>query len=309
MEDSTGQSIPKIIKLDNDLSMPILGLGTYKLEDIHNSIKSAVKIGYRHFDTAALYENEKEVGAALNESIQEGLVKREELFVTTKLWNDDHEDPIGALKKSLERLNMDYVDLYLIHWPLGTVKNEKLVKQIPLFQTWAKMEECVNLGLTKSIGVSNFNVQLLLDLISYCSIKPACNQIELHPYLTQEDLVDFCQSNGVAVAAFNPIVRGGYARKKTEIFEEYDIFKNSTILSLSEKYKKSPVQIVLNWHTYRNICAIPKSSNPARQLENFNSLDFKMEKEDYQKITDLNKNMRFNPSKEKAFAGGIEIFA
>lgn len=301
--------MPRVVKLRNGIEMPLIGLGTYKLEDIENSVKSAVKSGYRLFDTASLYNNEKEVGQALNECIQEGIVKREDLFVVTKLWNDDHEDPVAALKASLSRLNMEYVDLFIIHWPIGKVEGGKLVKQIPLYKTWGKMEQCVELGLAKSIGVSNFNVQLLLDLTSYANIPPVCNQIELHPYLSQEDLVQFCFSNNIIPAAYNPLARGSYVQRKTEVFEVYDLFKNSVILELAEKYKKEPAQIILNWHTSRNICAIPKSSNPSRQLQNLESLNFKMTDEDYQKVFSLNQNLRFNASKEKPFAGGIELFA
>jgi diketogulonate reductase-like aldo/keto reductase len=210
--------------LNNGIEMPLMGLGTYKLEDIKNSIKTAVKCGYRLFDTASLYDNELEVGLALNECIQEGLIKREEIFLVTKLWNDDHENPEGALKKSLQLLNMDYVDLYLIHWPMGEVKDGKLIKQVPLHKTWAKLEECVNKGLTKTIGVSNFNVQLLLDLLSYANIKPVVNQVELHPYLTQEDLVDFCHRFEIRVAAYNPILRGSYFMRKVELFNKINLF-------------------------------------------------------------------------------------
>jgi alcohol dehydrogenase (NADP+) len=302
-------NLKKSVILNNGIEMPLMGLGTYKLEDIKNSIKTAVKCGYRLFDTASLYDNELEVGLALNECIQEGLIKREEIFLVTKLWNDDHENPEGALKKSLQLLNMDYVDLYLIHWPMGEVKEGKLIKQVPLLKTWAKLEECVNKGLTKSIGVSNFNVQLLLDLLSYANIKPVVNQVELHPYLTQEDLVDFCHRFEIRVAAYNPILRGSYFMRKVDLFNKYDLFKNTVIIELSKKYNKEPAQIILNWHLKREICAIPKSSNPTRQLQNLNSSEFLMEEEDYKKISDLNLDMRFNVAKEKAFSAGINIFA
>lgn len=302
-------SLKTSVILTNGIEMPLIGLGTYKLEDIKNSIKSAVKCGYRLFDTASLYNNEKEVGQALNECIQEGLIKREEIFLVTKLWNDDHEDPQGALKKSLQLLNMEYVDLYLIHWPMGQIQDKNLIKQVPLHLTWRKLEECVNQGLVKSIGVSNFNVQILLDLLSYAVIKPVVNQIELHPYLTQDDLVDFCHRFGIRVAAYNPILRGNYVMRKVDVFNKYDLFKNSVIIELSKKYNKEPAQVILNWHLKREICAIPKSSNPTRQLQNISSSDFLMEDEDYKKISDLNLDMRFNVAKEKAFSSGINLFA
>ncbi len=295
--------------LNNGMIMPLIGLGTYKLEDITNSIKSAVNCGYRLFDTAALYENEEEVGKALNECIDEGLVKREELFVQTKLWNDDHEDPQSALKASLKRLNLSYVDSYLIHWPIGKVQQGKLVKQIPLYKTWGRLEECVRLGLTKSIAVSNFCNALLLDLCSYAEILPVTNQVEMHPYLIQQDLVNFCKRYNIVVAAYNPILRGVYVQRKTDLFNEFDLFKNELILSLSKKYNKEPAHIILNWHVQRGVCAIPKSSNPKRQIENLQSLDFVMEESDYKIVSSLDLNMRFNIPQEKPFSAGINIYA
>jgi alcohol dehydrogenase (NADP+) len=297
------------INLNNGMKMPMIGLGTYKLEEINKSIKTSVKCGYRLFDTAKLYENEEALGKALNECIEEGLVTREELFVQTKLWNDDHDDPMIALKESLTRLNMSYVDSYIIHWPIGKVESGKLVKQIPLHKTWKKLEECVKLGLTKSIAVSNFCVALLLDLCSYADILPVTNQVEMHPYLIQQDLVEFCAMYGIVVAAYNPILRGVYVQRKTELFKEYDLFKNDKIIMLSNKYNKTPSQVILNWHVFRGVCALPKSSNATRQEENLKSIDFIMDQEDYNLVSSLNINMRFNIPKEKPFSGYINIYA
>jgi alcohol dehydrogenase (NADP+) len=301
--------IKAYIKLNNGYEMPLLGLGTYRLENINETVKSAIKIGYKLFDTAKLYLNEEEIGKALNECISEGLIKREELFVTTKLWQDDHEDPVGALKESLTRLQLDYVDLFLIHWPLPHIKEGKILKKVPLHNLWAGMEDCVNQGLTRSIGVCNFNVQLLLDLLSYCNIKPVNNQVELHPLLAQFDLVDFCHKNEISITAYNPILRGGYAVRNKQLFEKYDLFKNSLILEFSKKYQKTPAQVILNWHANRNISTIPKSGNPERQEENLKSIEFKMSGEDYEKINNLDLNLRFNISKEKEFSGGVNVFA
>ena len=309
MKNEDKKTLNLYTNLNNGMKMPMIGLGTYKLEDINQSIKSAVKCGYRLFDTAKLYENEETLGKALNECIEEGLVTREELFVQTKLWNDDHEDPLSALKESLSRLNMSYVDSYIIHWPIGKVDSGKVVKQIPLHLTWKKLEECVKLGLTKSIAVSNFCVALLLDLCSYAEILPVTNQVEMHPYLIQQDLVDFCARYGIVVAAYNPILRGVYVQRKTELFQEYDLFKNEKIIMLSKKYNKSPSQVILNWHVFRGVCAIPKSSSPIRQEENLHSIDFIMEEGDYNIVSSLNLNLRFNIPKEKAFSAGINIYA
>lgn len=298
---------PKII-LNNNIEMPMIGLGTCRLENIEISIETAIKNGYRSFDTAYLYDNEVELGKALKRCIENGLIKREELFITTKLAGDFHEDPVAGLKISLERLNMNYVDLFLIHGPTGKVVDGKLVKQTPMYKVWAAMEECVDLGMTKSIGVSNFNSQLLLDVISYANIKPVCNQVEIHPLLTQNDLIDFCKKFNIAIVAYNPIIRGRYAIKDQD-YDKFDLMNNEIIMNLSKKYNRTSTQIVLNWHLNRNIVVIPKSSSHERQLENYNCFDFKMEEDDYSKISSLNCNKRFNITKNKIYCANIEIFA
>ena len=295
------------IKLNNSTEMPCIGFGTYLLEDVYDSIKNAVKLGYRSFDSAKLYNNEQQIGKAINELIHTKTVTREEIFITTKLWNDDQEDPVGALKEALKRYKLDYVDLFLIHWPIGKAEDGVHIKQIPLYKLWENMEKCVELGLTKSIGVCNYNVQLLQNLISFAKIKPVCNQIEVHPLFNQDGLVSFCKKFDIAVVAFNPLARGNSAKKNKE-FENIDLLKNKIIIDLSGKYKKTCGQIILNWHISRGVCVIPKSSNSERQSENLQSLDFVMEKEDYEKINCLNIDMRFVHSKGK-FVKDIDVFA
>jgi diketogulonate reductase-like aldo/keto reductase len=308
-ETNSLKTLSPTIKLNNGMDLPLIGLGTYKLENVEETITNAIKLGYRLIDTAKLYFNEEEIGKAIKNCIDNGIVKREELFIISKLWNDDHEDPETALKESLKRLQLEYLDMYLIHWPIGKTEDGKLIKQVPLHQLWAKLEECVNNDLIKSIGVSNFNVQLLLDLLSYAKIKPVYNQVELHPLLTQKDLVEFCQNFGIVVSAYNPILRGDYAKRNTSLFQKYDLFKNEVILELVKKYNKEPAQIILNWHLKQNIVVIPKSNSQERQLQNLQSANFEMAEEDYKKIDDLNLDLRFNVSKEKDFSGGINIFA
>lgn len=208
----TGYSQKKFTVFSDGNKIPRSGFGTSKLQgNIETLVKEAIKAGYRHIDTARAYLNEEQIGKALKEVISEGIVKREELFITTKIWNTEKEDVEGALKGSLERLGLDYVDLYLVHWPLGDTDAQtgKVKKQVPLHITWKALEAQVKAGRVKSIGVSNFNVQLLLDLLSYAEIKPACNQVEVHPYLTQEDLVKFCKKNDIEIVAYCPL--GGNA--------------------------------------------------------------------------------------------------
>ena len=292
----------------NKSKMPLIGLGTHRLENVESSIRNAVKVGYRLFDTASFYKNEELVGKVLNDCINEGLVTREDLFITTKLWNDEHRDPVSALKNSLKRMKMEYVDLYLIHFPLGKIVDGKLIKQIPLHKTWPKLEDCVSLGFARYLGVSNFQVQILIDLLSYANVVPVVNEIELHPYLCQEDLIFFCKLNKIQAIAYNCFVKGGCAMRSEDI-DKYDIFKNEIILDLSKKYEKTPAQIVLNWHLNREVCILPRSSNLERQEVNYNSYKFKMTDEEYKSISNLNCNKRFNTTKDRPFSAGIEIFA
>jgi diketogulonate reductase-like aldo/keto reductase len=199
-----------ISKISTPNNIPLKGLGTYNINDevFDRIIEKAIELGYRHFDTASYYKNEKKLGQVLNHLIREKKVARSELFIVTKLWNEEKEDVQAAIKRSLQNLEMDYIDLYLIHWPMGYYAPDKKLKLIPLHETWKQMEDCVKQGLAKKIGVSNFNVQLLLDLLSYADIKPAANQIELHPFLSQEKLVEFCQSNGCDVISYGSLTRG-----------------------------------------------------------------------------------------------------
>lgn len=292
----------------NKTKMPLIGLGTHRLDNIESSIRNAVKLGYRLFDTASFYKNEDVVGKVLNDCINEGLVNREELFITTKLWNDEHKDPVSALKNSLKRMKMEYVDLYLIHFPLGKIVNGKLIRQIPLHKTWPKMEDCVSLGYARYLGVSNFQVQILIDLLSYANVLPVVNEVELHPFLCQEDLVFFCKLNRIQLIAYNCFVKGGCAMRSEDV-DKYDIFKNEIILEFAKKYNKTPAQVVINWHLSREICVIPRSSNLVRQEENLKSYEFIMSDEEYKAISNLNCNKRFNTTKDRPFSAGIEIFA
>jgi len=189
-------TIPASVKLNNGHSIPHVGFGTWEFKGLNVSdfTLEVIKAGYRHIDTASFYGNEKELGDGIKRAIEAKLVTREDLFITTKIFNGEKPDPAAALKRSLDNLGLPYVDLYLIHWPIGVVDPEtKQIKQVPLHKTWPALEALVKNGSTKSIGVSNFNVQLLLDLLSYAEIKPACNQVEINPLIPQEDLVNFCQ--------------------------------------------------------------------------------------------------------------------
>ena len=200
----------KFKNLNDGTRIPRIGFGTFLSLNIKDLLSEAIKVGYRHFDTARKYDNEKEIGSALNYILIEEKIERKDLYITTKVWNDSKDNVEFSLKESLKDLQLDYVDLFLIHWPIGEFNPEtKKWKQTPLHKTWKDMESCVNKGLCKSIGVSNFNTQILLDLLSYADIKPVCNQIELHPYLIQEDLVNFCLKYGIQCVAYSPLCGGG----------------------------------------------------------------------------------------------------
>eukprot|EP01022_Parablepharisma_sp_SALTPOND_P004474 TRINITY_DN120362_c0_g1_i1.p2 TRINITY_DN120362_c0_g1~~TRINITY_DN120362_c0_g1_i1.p2 ORF type:complete len:322 (+),score=44.63 TRINITY_DN120362_c0_g1_i1:1234-2199(+) len=303
--------VMKSLTLNNGAFIPTIGLGTLcAKESLKEIIRSAVlEFGYRHIDTARDYENEEFVGEAIESMIKQGEVKREDLFITTKIFN--HEKGKGqietVLRDSLKKLRTPYVDLLLVHWPLGaTDKATRKIAQTPLHETWAEYEECYHKGLCKSIGVSNFGVQLLLDLLSYCKVKPVVNQIEVHPYLTQEDLVKFCQEQGIAIEAYAPLGSPGTLdwRPHKEV-----VMEDKVIKELAGKYKKTPAQIALNWCLNRGCVVIVKTEKKARLGENMGAMDFSMEKEDYDKITALNKNIRYFDTKYWEFALNIPIFA
>ena len=211
--------------------MPILGFGTSSILD-PESFYTAVKVGYRHFDTATKYANEQFIGEALTRAIDEKLVTRKDLFLTTKLWHTDYADPEAALRLSLKKLQTDYVDLYLIHWPLSGHADHK----VPMHKLWAQMENLVEQGLTKSIGVSNFNIQILADMLTYAKIKPVCNQIQLYPQCAQEELVKWLQANDIHPVAYSPV--GRLNSKHTSTVESAN---HPYVIQLAEKKGWTPV--------------------------------------------------------------------
>jgi D-xylose reductase len=302
--ESEQKVIPTNITLNNGLEMPRVGLGTYAIKNIAEVVYESIKDGTRMFDTASLYENEKEVGQGVNKAIQEGIVKREDLFIVTKIWPTQKEDVEGALRGQLKELNLDYVDLYLDHLPINHLRRKDGKRLVfPLYEHWKRMENLVKLGLTKSIGVSNFNTQALIDLLSYAEIKPVTNQIEYHPYLYQKNLKDFCHKNGIVVTAYNSMVKGIYSKVKVDAMNE-DIIKE-----LALKYQVSPGLILLNWALIQDIIVIPSTANPRRMKENLEALNFKLSQEDFEKINQLNKNLRLNHFYDFDFSEYTDIFA
>jgi diketogulonate reductase-like aldo/keto reductase len=270
-------SIRDTITLHNGVKMPQFGLGVYLAEagqTTVNAVKKALEVGYRSIDTAAIYKNEQSVGQAIKESG----IKREDIFVTSKVWNDDqgYESTLKAFEDSLERLGFDYLDLYLIHWP---VKGKYV-------ETWKAMEKLYEEGKVRAIGVSNFHIHHLEELLSEAKHKPVVNQIELHPFLAQEEIRAFCKKHEIAVEAWSPIGRG-------------KLLDEPTINHIASKHNKTAAQVILRWHIQQNIIVIPKSVTPSRIEENANIFDFELSQEEMQQIDALNRNERFGSNPEK----------
>ena len=255
------------VKLNNDVEMPILGFGVFQVKDLaecERSVVDAIATGYRLIDTAQSYENEEAVGKAIKKSG----VAREDLFITTKLWiqSNGSEGTKKAFETSLKKLQLDYLDLYLIHQPFGDVYGE-----------WRAMEELFKEGKVRAIGVSNFQPDRLIDLIIHNEIIPAVNQIETHPFHQQNDTQKFLQENNVQIESWGPFAEG-----------KNNLFHNELLASIGKKYDKTIAQVVIRWLTQRGIIAIPKSVRKERMEENFNSLDFELSVEDMEAIKTLN---------------------
>ena len=267
----------KKLTLSNGVEIPILGFGTYKIEDdvtALNSVREAIKAGYRHIDTASFYKNEENVGNGIREGLKHTGLKRKDIFVTTKVWNTEqgYENTLNAFSNSLQRLNMDYVDLYLIHWPV--TKDYADTWQSRIKETWKAMEKLYNEGKIRAIGVSNFLVHHLEELISGCEIKPMVNQIEFHPGHNQKETVEFCKKHGIVVEAWSPLGRGV-------------ILENEFLSEIAKRYNKTIAQICLRWIIQQDIVALPKSVTQERIKSNFEVFDFKPSQEDMDKITNM----------------------
>ncbi|WP_338001036.1 aldo/keto reductase [Neobacillus terrae] len=270
------KSLQDTTTLHNGVKMPWFGLGVYKVqegEEALKSVKAAIKAGYRAIDTAALYENEESVGQAIKESG----VPREELFITTKVWNSDqrNDSVMEAFETSLKKLGLEYVDLYLVHWPV----KEKYK------QTWKVLEQLYKEGRVRAIGVSNFNIRQLEDLLADAEIKPMVNQVELHPLLSQPELRKYCKNQEIQIEAWAPLGQGR-------------LLKHPVLTELAVRHNKSTAQVILRWDLQNEIVTIPKSVKEHRIIENADIFDFELSASDIEKINALNENKRFGADPE-----------
>ncbi|VDL62814.1 unnamed protein product [Hymenolepis diminuta] len=299
-------SIPSL-KL-GDFEIPYLGFGTYKLaaEDVVPALSAALEVGYRHIDCAHLYLNEEEIGNALQDWFKSGKLKREDLFITSKLWNTYHRPDLvkGACLKSMERLKVSYLDLYLIHWPvaykpgdniLPVCENGKvLFDKSDLVMTWKAMEELVKEGLVRHIGISNFNERQIQRIIDEAAIKPVMLQIESNPHFPNQNLINFAREHGILSTAYAPL--GSPYREIQD--RPYRLIEEPIILKIAKKHGKTPAQVIIRNGIQRGVCVIPKSRTPERIRENFQVFDFELTEDEMKEIETLGiyeRQIRGNP--------------
>jgi len=296
-------TIPKV-KLNNGQEIPQFGLGTWKSKpgEVEEAVKAAIDVGYRHIDGAMVYKNEKEVGDAIKTKLDEGVVKREDLFVVSKLWNTFHRPDLveGACRKTLADLGLEYLDLYLMHWPTGFLEdqtsgdplfpkddqNRNAHSDVDYVDAYLAMEELVRKGLVKSIGLSNFNKAQIERVLAKATIVPATNQVECHPYLNQEKLINFCKDKNITVTAYSPL---GSADRPWAKPGEPVLLEDPKLVELGKKYNKSAAQVVLRWAIQRGTIAIPKSVKKQRLIENMDIFDFTLSDEDMAYINSFNR--------------------
>ena len=304
------------LQFSNGDIFPAFGLGTWlsKPGEVGEAVLQALRTGYRHIDCAYIYGNEKEIGNALTFAFENGIVTREELFITSKLWNSFHhpESVEPAIRKTLADLQLDYLDLYLIHWPLVFREGHDQARsaddllstdEVPLTDTWKAMEDIKRKGLTRHIGVSNFSIKKLDELSKQSETKPEVNQVEIHSFFTQEKMLRYCRENDIIVTAYSPL-GSRYLIKTNESITQQQI-----IIRLAEKYNCTPAQIILAWGMARGYAVIPKSVNADRIIENIGALSVQLTDSEVKLISSMNRNQRIAKGLYAVLPGGCYTYA
>ncbi|KAJ3209607.1 hypothetical protein HDU67_006052 [Dinochytrium kinnereticum] len=301
----------KFFTLSNGLELPAIALGTWKSppELVGAAVKAAVDAGYRHIDCAYDYKNEKDIGKALKELFDKGVIKRSDIFITSKLDQTFHRpsDVLSGFQASLHDLELDFINLFLMHWPVAfknrgdgekamDEQGQPIAEAVPLEDTWMSMESLVDQGLVRSIGVSNFNISKLKKILATCRIRPVVNQVELHPYLPQHELLEFCRKENIQVAAYSPLGGGN----------EPSLMQDSVVTDMAKRYSKTPAQVLVSWGLQRSTQVIVKSVHEERIKENIQT--FTLNDEDFKTLNNLyhSKSVRFLDSKDM---WGIDVFS
>ncbi|XP_065202919.1 dihydrodiol dehydrogenase 3-like [Planococcus citri] len=279
--------VPKV-KLNNGMEMPSIGIGTFMARDVRTTVKMAIKTGCYLIDTAPIYFNENTIGKTIKELINDGTIKREDLFIVSKLWNTQHkpEKVLPSLQKTLKEMGLDYVDSYMMHWPFAYQGEEFALMgvedEIPIEDTWKAMEECVKLGLAKSLGIANFKESQIERILEIAEIKPVAHQVECHPFLDQKQMIEFCKQHDIVVQAYSPL-------SSFAITHNDSVFTNETITALAEKHGKTNSQITLRYLIQQGVVPMPKSEKPIRIKHNVSVFDFTLDPEDMEMMDELNK--------------------
>lgn len=294
------------VKLSSGHDLPIVGLGTWKSKpgEVRAAVEAAIDIGYRHIDCAAIYGNEAEIGEGLKAKLDAGAVQRSDLFITSKLWNNAHKaaDVRPACEKTLADLGLEYLDLYLIHWPHAFQAGGAMIpktedgsvlydEETDSTETWTAMEQLVEAGLVRSIGISNFNARQVRAILDMCKIKPVTNQVERHPYFDQRKLLDMCSAEGIPLTAYCPLGSGDNPFRKPD---DPWLLDEAVLKQIGEQHGKSAAQVALRWQMQQGVIVVPKSVSAERLAQNFDVCNFELTEENLAAIAALNRDWRMN---------------